>query len=441
MSQTIELLSSGEFNNVPASALKLSTPYIAPVRYALGDFSLDTLNINYPSIDALLNNQFKAVNGVVARLLRSGYVYIYIDEGASKQADTDGDDLPSYQDKWHIFYSHNANPDEEGHISEIGGLFTKQLIEKNDHNNLVYRRFKNAQNQDVQREYTFIPPTCSTVYIAYSAYQWSMHLLDKLTADASMRDKHMQKVGTMLGADEPCSWPLQLFGDDKPTHDNIKHGSSEQFKTTLARFVQELNPAIKTKSKNDSQAGFLDKIVLSATPAIPYSKAKIDQVHNATRNKIEIGKVVALHDPVAISQDLAAFHGAVSVSHADDIMENQYAYTTYQAIETQLAGALPHIDSPFCNRLQKERATLNAFENKITRKQQHRQSMPLHQRARYQDPADMAKQEMTPEELNALSNAYQETQKHPNTDAHKDAVAALNPEFLTIRQSLSLIHI
>ena len=76
--------------------MKSSTLYTAPVRYALGQFDLDIPSLDYPSIDQLLNSNFEPVNGLVARLLRSGYVYIYIEDGAQKQADEGGDDLPSY---------------------------------------------------------------------------------------------------------------------------------------------------------------------------------------------------------------------------------------------------------------------------------------------------------------------------------------------------------
>jgi hypothetical protein len=59
-----------------------------PVRYALGQFDLDIPNLEYPDVE-----HFEPVNGLVARLLRSGYVYIYIEDGAKKQADEDGEIL------------------------------------------------------------------------------------------------------------------------------------------------------------------------------------------------------------------------------------------------------------------------------------------------------------------------------------------------------------
>ncbi len=132
---------------------------ILPVRYALGQFDLEMPYLNYPSIDELLNSNFEPVNGLVARLLRSGYIYIYIEDGAAKGADKDGDDLPSYQDKWHIFYYHSPNPDDEGNISEIGGRFVKQKIEIDDEEeHLVYKGFINTKNEAVKREYAFVPP-------------------------------------------------------------------------------------------------------------------------------------------------------------------------------------------------------------------------------------------------------------------------------------------
>ncbi len=413
-----------------------------PVRYALGQFDLAPLKLNYPSVDELISSNFEPVNGMVARLLRSGYVYIYIENGAKKQADEGGDDLPSYQAKWHIFYYHSPNPDAEGNISELGGLFVKQKIEENDDNHLVYQRFKNSNNSLVKRTYAFIPPTCSTIYIAFSAYEWSIHMLDTVMSDPKKRAKHMQKSGTTLAINESCAWPLQQFAGKKPTDDNLKNGSSEQFNTTLASFVQELNPANKAAKKSAAEDdSFLDKLLLSVTPSIPYSAAKIAQVHNTTKNKIEVGKVIALHDPIGISQDLAAFHGAVSISHAHEIMDNQYAYLTYQAIETQLGSALPHVDSLFSNQLHSARQTLIDFEEKVSREQMELQSTPIHQRDFAMSDASRlsaVKSRMSEDELRQLSKAYEFTQKHKTSDDQKAAVKALNPKFSDLRNEISI---
>ncbi len=417
---------------------------ILPVRYALGQFDLAPLNLNYPSVDELISSNFEPVNGMVARLLRSGYVYIYIENGAKKQADEGGDDLPSYQDKWHIFYYHSPNPDAEGNISELGGLFVKQKIEENDDHHLVYQRFKNSNNSLIKRTYAFIPPTCSTIYIAFSAYEWSIHMLDTVMSDPKKRAKHMQKSGTTLAINESCAWPLQQFAGAKPTDDNLKNGSSEQFNTTLASFVQELNPANKVAKKSAAEDdSFLDKLLLSVTPSIPYSAAKIAQVHNTTKNKIEVGKVIALHDPIDISQDLAAFHGAVSISHAHEIMENQYAYLTYQAIETQLGSALPNVDNPFSNKFNQSLQYIDEFEARVSAKQREAQAAAMRQGAIFnprklqQDFVQLTKDEMNASELKALEEAGDfYTANKPSSDM-KAAVALLNPKFNETRNTIT----
>ncbi len=414
---------------------------IFPVRYALGQFDLDIPSLDYPSIDQLLDSNFEPVNGLVARLLRSGYVYIYIEDGAIKQADEGGDDLPSYKDKWHIFYYHSPNPDAEGNYSDIGGQFVKQSIVENEDEHLVYQPFKNTNGKEVKRPYAFIPPTCSTIYIAYSAYEWSTYLLDTMAGDGGLRAEHMQKSGTMLEDDGQCSLPLQLFNDASPTQDNLEHGESTDFKTTLSKFVQELDPNAKEKEKLAENSTFLEKLILSATPAVPYTKAKIDQIFNETKNKIEVGKVVALHDPIGISQDLGAFHGAVSVSHAHDIMENHYAYATYQSIEEQLASVLSPIDSPFSNKLHKARKVLANFDNEVasnTAKWKHTSKQDkLYHPNRFKDPVQMARDAMTPKELKEMHDAFDFSSKYSVTDDLAAAKKRLAPEFETTRNEIS----
>jgi hypothetical protein len=414
---------------------------IFPVRYALGQFDLDIPNLEYPDVEQLMQSNFEPVNGLVARLLRSGYVYIYIEDGAKKQADEDGDDLPSYKDNWHIFYYHSPNPDKKGQFSEIGGRFVKQVIEEGDSGHLVYNRFKNKDNDEVKRGYCFVPPTCSAIYIAFSAYEWSTYLLDSVMSDTNQRAKYMQKSGTMLEDNDSCSIPLQLFQDTNPTYDNLKHGDSTDFKTALSKLVQELDPSAKEENKLAEDSPYLEKLILSATPSVPYTQAKIDQIFNETKNKIEVGKVVVLHDPIGISQDLGAFHAAVSVSHAHDIMENHYAYATYQSIEEQLAPVLPPIDSPFSNKLLKARQVLTNFDNEVaanTTKWKHTsKSDKLYHPNRFKDPVQMARDAMTPKEMQEMHDAFELTSKYTITDDLKAAKKRLAPEFETTRNEIA----
>ncbi len=425
---------------------------IFPVRYALGQFDLDIPSLDYPSIDQLLNSNFEPVNGLVARLLRSGYVYIYIEDGAIKQADEGGDDLPSYKDKWHIFYYHSPNPDAEGNFSDIGGKFVKQQIVENDDEHLVYKTFQNSSNKEVMRPYAFIPPTCSKIYIAYSEHEWTIDLLDLLSKNSHAtltRSNYMQLSGTMLDASDDCAWPLQSFADKKPTIEDLKTGDAQNFKSTLERFVQEMRPpeqppvkqepVEQDKSKDDSEK-FIEKLLLSAVPAIPNSRAKINHIFNETKNKIEVGKIVALYDPVGISQDLAAFHATISTAHASDLVENYYAYTMYQAIETQLSAALPQLDTLFNTKFSEAHKTLSKFEGAVLREQQKLQSTPIHKRSYGvidRDPAQAAKAQMSQEELAKLSRDYQFVKAHMPSDDQEAAVEALNLEFKKIRQNIA----
>ncbi|MEM5530318.1 toxin VasX [Gammaproteobacteria bacterium AS21] len=428
---------------------------ILPVRYALGQFDLDIKDLSYPTIDQLLNSDFEPVNAMVARLLRSGYVYIYIEDGAQKKEDKDADDAPSYQDKWHIFYYHSPNPDTEGNINEQGGLFVKLKIEEDDESeHLVYKRFKDKNDDEIAREYAFVPPTCSSIYIAYSTYEWSIYMLDSIMSISSNRAAHMQKIGTMLPADTDCSLPLQLCNKQKPTFDNVKNEDSSQFETTLASFVQELNPNVLEQKQAKDDASFVEKLALSAIPSIPYAQDKIEQVFNATRNKAEVGKVVVLHDPIGISQDLAAFHGVLSVSHADDIMENQYAYSTYQAIETQLRSALPSFDNPLGRSdLDMARSTARAFMKRVYKKQQQRKGLlvpqapgsikyiPLQERqdSSFSQDSDIAivESEMSEQEVKEVADAYDLLKRNKSPYDLNAAVKALNPEFHETRTRIN----
>ncbi len=340
-------------------------------------------------------------------------------------------------DKWHIFYYHSPNPDAEGDFSDIGGKFVKQQIVENEDEHLVYQRFAVKEKEIDTRGYCFIPPTCSAVYIAYSAYEWSTYLLDELAGNDILRADHMQKSGTMLEDDAPCSLPLQFFQDNKPTPDNLEHGESSDFKTTLSKLVQELDPKAKEENKVAGNSTILEKLILSATPAVPYTKAKIDQIFNETKNKIEVGKVVVLHDPIGISQDFGALHAAISVAHADDIMENQYAYLTYQAIETQLGNALPHIDSPFSNKIYGARQTLIDFDNKVQHRQTKNQSTPLLKRHKSDTALVQIKSEMTDQEQKELKEAWKVVKVNAPTEDQEAAVKALNKKFKSTREEIA----
>ncbi len=260
-------------------------------------------------------------------------------------------------------------------------------------------------------------------------------MLDSVMNSGSNRAKYMQSVGTMLPANTDCSAPLQLFENNNPTFDNVKNGSSEQFKTILASFVQELNPEVLAAKKSDKDAGFTEKLLLSVIPSIPDSKAKIDQVFNATKKKAEVGKVVVLHDPVGISQDLAALHGAISISHAHDIMENQYAYMTYQAIETQLGTALTDIGNVLGSQVNTAQSVLDAFDAKVAEKQKR---MPPHSHQRYKkETVSNLKSEMSKDELKALSEAYNVVKASKPSKDQEAAVEALNPKFEDARNEIS----
>ena len=402
---------------------------IFPVRYALGQFDLEMLSLDYPSIEELLNSNFEPVNGLAARLLRSGYVYIYIEDGAIKQADEGADDMPSYKDKWHIFYYHSPNPDAEGNFSDIGGQFVKQQIAKNDAKNWIYETFKDINGIDVKRPYAFIPPTCSKIYIAYSEHEWSIDLLDLLNKNSHAtltRHNYMQLSSTMLEADDDCAWSSQSFTDRKPTREDFKKGDAENFKSTLERFVQEMRPPEQMAAKQtpvepnkDESEKFIEGLLLSAIPAIPNSRAKINHIFKETKNKIEVGKVVALYDPVGISQDLAAFHATISTAHASDVVENYYAYTMYQAVETQLSSALPQLDTLFNTKFSEARKTLSKFEGAVLKQQQELQSTPLHKRSYSdvaQDPVKAAKAQMSQQELTKLSRDFQFVKAHTPSD-------------------------
>jgi hypothetical protein len=416
---------------------------ILPVRYALGQFDLDIKDISYPTIDQLLNSDFEPVNAMVARLLRSGYVYIYIEDGAQKKEDKDADDAPSYQDNWHIFYYHSPNPDTEGNINEQGGLFVKLKIEEDDESeHLVYKRFKDKNDDEIAREYAFVPPTCSSISIAYSFCEWSINLLDAVMNSGSSRASYMQKTGVMLPAVSDFSWPLQLFDDKKPTFDDVKKGDASLFSTTLASFVQELNPytydAVTAKGEEAN-----DKLVLSGINSIFYSQAKIAQLLNATCNKLEVGRVVVLHDPIGVSQDLAIFHGLVAASFEQDIKENQYAYMTCQMIETELGPALPNIDTPFSNKMNQAKKTIGAFEARVDEKQRRaklaafKSGRMMDIRPLQQDHKQAVLVEMTSAERKELEQASDFYVANKPTKDMEAAVAALNPKFNETRLEIA----
>ncbi|MGB1239834.1 MAG: toxin VasX, partial [Pseudomonadales bacterium] len=55
---------------------------IFPVRFALGEYGEKLKNLEYPTFTELYKNGGKAANGMVTRLLRSGWVFIFTEKKA-----------------------------------------------------------------------------------------------------------------------------------------------------------------------------------------------------------------------------------------------------------------------------------------------------------------------------------------------------------------------
>ncbi len=143
------------------------------MRYALGQFDLDLKDLSYPPLSKLYANEGKPEQGMVTRLLRSGWVFIYTEEKAAAISDEKHPDAKSsYKGVWHIFYYHS--PEELG---ANGGKFVKFNWPDGTAEGEEWQVYKNDNNQEIIRNFAFVPCTVSKIPIAYSPLMWSKKLI------------------------------------------------------------------------------------------------------------------------------------------------------------------------------------------------------------------------------------------------------------------------
>ncbi len=407
------------------------------MRYALGQFDLDLKDLSYPSLADLYQSKGEAEKGMVVRFLRSGWVFIYTEEGAACEADkTHTDAAPSHDGDWHIYYYYS--PDDGG---DIGGKFVKYKWSGGAADKGEWKVYKNDNQQPVTRDYIVMPCSVSKIYIAYSQHIWSLHMFSTVKGSDTEREKYMQLVSIFPTGVQQNVAPLLLLNDSRPSKAQLKETVADELTFTPEILVKELsqaNAGIEYNSKefkpNDNLEFLLGSAGLSAC-----NTSKVQQIRSAMHKKAEIGVIIGLHDPIGIAGDLGSFHTSVTLESLGDITENTYAYTTYQAIESQLGAVLPNSKHPFAVTRQKNKLIVDMFDKKVKQKVNEKQSKPFTNNPAWVE--DVARKEtynkLSDEDKKALLDAHAalENAKQQATPLEK-AKEALADNFFSTRKKL-----
>jgi hypothetical protein len=343
---------------------------IFPVRYALGQFDLTLKTLTYPSLTELYQSQGDACSGLVTRFLRSGWVFIYTEEGAdSSTAANHPDASGSHDGDWHVYFYHS--PDDGG---DLGGLFVKYQWTGGTADKGEWLAYTDANNSPIKRSYVFVDSSISKISIAYSQHIWSLERFSQLKSSKADRAKFMQLMTVFPTQVEENVAPLQLLNNSRPSKAQLKASSKDQLVFTPELLVKELTQATFTvqHNKQEFEEGDNQEYLLSGPALYSCTPDTIDTLRLAMINKAEVGVIAALHDPVGIAGELGRFHTSMTLESLGDITENTYAYTTYQAIESVLGGVLPDSKQPFAISRQKNKIIVNAFNKKVSKKYRER---------------------------------------------------------------------
>ncbi len=372
---------------------------------------------------------------MVTRLLRSGWVFIYTEEKAAAISDEKHPDAKSsYKGVWHIFYYHS--PEELG---ANGGKFVKFNWPDGTAEGEEWQVYKNDNNQEIIRNFAFVPCTVSKISIAYSPLMWSKKLFTLLEISKTMREDYMQQVKTFPTTIEECCAPLRLNkAKSRPTKQQLKDLPAEQIKFSPQHIVKEFlaNNAddVQEKEKND------DIYSLGSMPLTAYSQSKIENLKHEMISKDEVGVIVALHDPIGISADLGSLHNSIALEPVHDILSNTYAYTIYQKIEGHLGGFLSNSRNPFALELSRKRALIADFDQQSAKIVKNNPMIRVRGEPGFEKKwADSQHfKTLTLEQRQDFLAAKRKLEEEkPYTDTMENAVAALSDDFKRVRNELA----
>ncbi|MBB6689540.1 hypothetical protein H7E95_16750 [Proteus mirabilis] len=306
--QMVKAVNEASPRNLPADAVVCPCENehrpVYPVRYAYSNLfgDKDAKAAVPPSISTLLSaSSISDTKGFSARLLRTGWIYVFEEGEFPTRPDTKGQLL---------IFKHTVQHYDNGYVYSDDDNSTEAINakEKGDSEEgfipcLRDSLTKSVQEQSCQYPYLPIKKDVMNALFLFSDIPLSDYVLDKMETDASYRQAFMQKINLIDFNANPHALELNA--------EHIEY-LIEEYKTESEQFSAFTE---YTKSIGDP----LPKEYFSHITGINSASKSTDTLLNQATQNLDYNEkscLVALYDPVGYQKDILSLYTFVTVTYA-----------------------------------------------------------------------------------------------------------------------------
>lgn len=270
--------------------------------------------------------------GYSARLLRSGWVYVFEEGEYPTRTDTEGQLLIF---KHTVTYAHNGRVYDETDNSEEAGKAVKGGDA--DEYFIPHARIYNAESQttELKEQFPYLPylPIKKDVITArffFSDIPLSDYTLNKMITDPEFRASFMQEINLVNFDDNPYALELR--------EEHIDY-LVEEYKDEAQRFVSFVEQAKNTGADLPEGSYFSE---ITNTPDVSKGSESLLAQVKASLDENEKSSLVILHDPVGYQKDILALYSFVTAAYA--AFQHHWSYPNQ--VGHHLLAIKTHLDHP-----------------------------------------------------------------------------------------------